>query len=769
MRKILESFIAGVLKYPALIIIAVVSVTIAATVSIPKIYIDNSVDVFFNKQSDHYIDFQEWKREFGSGQLIMLAFKDKDIFTSSNLSLISRLTKRFEGLKYVDKVSSLTNVNNIVGEQDDFIVRYLIEEIPQDPQGLASLRQEALSNPLYRKNIISDDGTCAAIIIELENVKGASDRYKKETLEAVDAIAREEFPSHLSFHISGFTAIEFVYALYMQNDLRVFMPFMLVILLIILIISFRTFWGVVLPLLVTVISLIWTLALLYVFGYSINNVTTLIPPVMLSITLLESIHFLWELIVTARGKTLQEAMNERDALIGNSMKHLFKPCFLTNITTAVGFWALCISGVPPIRQLGVTAGIGVLFAFILTFTFLPALLKQFNLLDKISPRGKEGFLFQPDHSDAFFRQVVAFSLRHKRGIVLASFVLFVVSAILAFHIKTETSVIEYFRKDTPIYKATNFIEENLGGVHFLTVSFKSEASDYFKDPAVLKEIEKLHVFLSGIAGVDKVTSPVDYLKEINASFHNEDSAFYVLPDDRKLISQYLLLYGADDLNDFVNSQWDWLSVQVRLKEHSTVRLKKIITSIEEYLGQMPLEAQKQVLGQTVLEVDSNEAVTSGQIQSLALAMFLIFGMMLIDFRSLSLGLLSILPNALPIMLNFGIMGGCGIRLDSATSMISDIGIGIIVDDTIHFFHAYGEAYKRTGNPEDAIMQSFAFKGKPTLITSLILIAGFGVLTLSKFMPTFYFGFLSALLIFNGLWVELFLSPAILAFFKPKFK
>ncbi|MEW5895817.1 MAG: MMPL family transporter [Candidatus Omnitrophota bacterium] len=768
MRKFLDPFIAAVLKYPLLIIISTAVLTVAAALSIPKIHVDNSVDVFFNKRSPHYTDFQEWKDQFGSGQLIILAFKD-DIFTYSNLSRIRRLTDRFEELKFVDKVTSLTNVNDIIGREDDFIVRRFIEIIPNDPDRLESLKKAALSNPLYVKNIVSEDGTSTAIVIELEDVKGSGDVYKKQTLDAVFAIAREEFPPDIKFHISGFTTIESFYALYMQNDLKTFMPIMLVVLVLVLFLSFRALWGILLPLLVTIISLIWTLSLLYLFGFSINNVTTLIPPVMLSITLLESIHFLWELCLASREKTEQEALKERDRLIEGSMRHLFKPCFLTNITTAVGFWALCVSQVPPLRQFGLTAGIGVLFAFVLTFTLLPAMLKQFNLLTKISSKGNKGILFRPDTSDVFFKRLAVFSVRRKRLIVIGSFILFISSAIFAFQIKTETSVIEYFRKDTPIFKATKFIEDNLGGVHFLTVSFQSPNDDFFKDPAVLKEVERLHVFLKEIPGVDKVTSPTDYLKEINKSFHNEDDSFYRLPDNSRLTSQYLLLYGADDLDDFVNPQWSWFSVQVRLKEHSTVRLKKIIESINEYIDQMPVDAQKQVLGQTVLEVDANEAVTSGQIQSLGLAMFLIFGMMFIDFRSLSLGFLSVLPNMLPIMLNFGIMGAAGIRLDSATSMISDIGIGIIVDDTIHFFHAYGEAYKQSGDPEAAIMQSFTFKGAPTFITSIILIAGFGVLTLSKFMPTFYFGLLSALLIFNGLWVELFLSPAILAFFKPKFK
>jgi hypothetical protein len=232
----------------------------------------------------------------------------------------------------------------------------------------------------------------------------------------------------------------------------------------------------------------------------------------------------------------------------------------------------------------------------------------------------------------------------------------------------------------------------------------------------------------------------------------------------------MLLYDADDLERFVDSQWKWASIRVHVNEHSTVKLQKIIKAIERHLqDNRGSEMSAEVLGQTVLEVDSNEAVTSGQVQSLTLALLVIFAMMFINFRSFSLGLLSIFPNVLPLLVNFGLLGFLAIRLDSATSMISDIGIGIVVDDTIHFFHSYDEGAKETNDYESAIYRSFVAKGRPTLITSLILILGFGVVSFSQFVPTHYFGVLSSLLIFNGLWVELFLTPALLAWFKPRLR
>ena len=143
--------------------------------------------------------------------------------------------------------------------------------------------------------------------------------------------------------------------------------------------------------------------------------------------------------------------------------------------------------------------------------------------------------------------------------------------------------------------------------------------------------------------------------------------------------------------------------------------------------------------------------------------------MFIVFKSIPIGLISLAPNMLPILVNFGIMGWLGIRLDSATSMISAIGIGIIVDDTIHFLHAFGESYKQTGDYTTAMVKTFQLKGRPIILTSVLLFFGFSVVMFSKFVPTYYFGLLSALLMFNALWADLIVLPCILLVVKPKFK
>lgn len=753
----------NILQNSFIIILLIFLLSAIAGIFLPKIQVDNSIDIFFNKEGDSYLNFQEWKKQFGSDNVIIVAFKDADIFTYNNLMLIESLSNEFEALKYVSDVTSLTTVNNIMGIEEDFIVEKLFEEIPENPSEIKTIKNIALNNPLYIKNIISEDGTVSAILIELEHIEGKEDQYKKETIEQIHSIL-EKSHSGKKFYISGLTAIEYDFASYMKDDLKTFMPFMMLIISLILYISFRSLKMIFLPLLSIGISLSFSMLILYLFGYTINNVTTIIPPVLMAIMIADSIHLLAESIENKPQGQKDNNFN----FLAKTMNHLFFPCFLTTATTAVGFISLATSKITPVRQLGIVVGIGVFFALIITFTFLPAMTKQFNLLPK--KRKKQEESKSSLMCSKFLTSLGTFNIRNQKKILVCTGFLVVLCIWGITKIKVETSVIEFFKKDSPIYTATTFVENNLSGVHPINISLKSEEAEHFKSPEALNAIEALTAFLFTIEEVDKVSSINDYIKDINQSLHNEEKTFYRIPETKNEISQYLLLYGRDDLDDFVDNQWKWTTVRVRLKEHSTIKLKKVIEEIDQYLRTHVKEFDSaETLGQTVLEVETNNAVTDGQLKSLLLAMGIIFCMMFIVFKSIPVGIVSIIPNVLPILINFGIMGFFNIRLNSATSMISAIGIGIVVDDTIHFLHSYQEGIIKTGNYTDALQYTLKNKGRPITFTSIILFFGFGILSFSKFLPTASFGFLSAMLMLNALLADLIILPAVLLWIKPDFR
>ncbi len=764
----MTKFLNFVFRHPWRVL-AITAVFFAiALILVPRIRMDDSLDIFFDKKSAHFINFETWKDQFGSDELVIVGLSADDIFTVPNLTLIKELTEEFESLDAVEQVTSLTTVNHTVGRGEDFIVERLMEEVPQKSKALARLRQEALANPLYVQNVISKDGKVAALVLELEyGLEGGS--HKKRVMEGVQAILKEYVPENVTYFVSGLTAIEYYYTKYMQEDLKSFGPFMFLVVALIVYLTFRKLKLVILPLAAIVLSLFLTMALLVLFKFSINNVTTIIPPILLAIMVADSVHVLGEGISRKRASVCAD---EDSGFFKETLRHLLFPCFLTSLTTALGFWSLTTSRIPPVKELGLVVGIGVCFAFIVTFTFMPALALVLKAFSGIGPqteleRKKEKSLDR--WFDIFLEKLAVFNERFARQILIVSVVLVLVSIWGITRIKAETSIIESFQKQSDIYRSTEFLEDHLSGVHPLNISLQAPQADAFMYPELLKRIDQLTEFLYSIPEVDKVSSVNDYLKDINRSFHNGDENFYRLPDSKEMTAQYVLLYGREDLEDFMDDQWQWATVRVRLKEHSSVKLEHVIKDIEQYVKTHFSDmAQQGVLGQTVLEVDTNNSVTSGQIQSLGLAMVAIFGMMFVVFRSVPVGVVSIIPNVLPILINFGLMGIFNIRLDSATSMIAAIGIGIVVDDTIHFLHGFGEYLSSHGDYTRAMHETLRGRGRPIIFTSVILFFGFGIMASSKFMLTAYFGLLTALLMFNALVADLLVLPSVLILFKPRF-
>jgi len=761
MKKFFSRCLAAILDHPVIVIAMTTAILFCSLIILPGLRIDNSVDVFFNKSGPNYLNFETWKQQFGSDQVVIIALQADDIFTSRHLNLISDLTQACEMLPGVDQVTSLTTVNAITGQDQDFIVERFLEEIPDDPLKLASLKEQALSNPLYVKNVISPEGSVAAVLVELEQgaVTAGDGRIRKEAIGAIQTILREQIPPDVHACLSGLTAIEYFYALYMQEDFKAFMPFLLMMIVGVMYLSFRSVKLVVLPLLLILISTACAMALLRLLGYSVNNVTTVIPPILMAIMIADSIHVIGDALKRRAADNAET--DDRESLLA-TMRHLAFPCFLTSATTAVGFWSLSLSAIAPVRQLGLIVGFGVVVALILTVTFLPAvarLWKAFVLRSSAAVRVQNRF-------DALLLGISRINQRYYRLIIVSGIGLGIVSVAGLMKIKAETSVLEYFRKSTPVYQATRFVETHLSGVHTVNLSLRTGQRDFFKDPDALVILQEITDFLEDVPEVDKISSVNDYLKEIHQSFHNEDPAFYRIPESRRMISQYVLLYGRQDLEDFIDDDWQWATIRVRLKEHSTVRLARVLDQIRHYLERYQDIGEIRVVGQTVLEAETNNAVSQGQLKSLLLAMLVIFGMMFMVFRSVTIGLISVVPNVLPILMNFGLMGFCGIHLDSATSMIAAVGIGIVVDDTIHFLHGFKEAFERCGDHARAVEETLREKGRPIIFTSLILFFGFGILSVSKFLPTAYFGMLSALLMLNALIADLFVLPSLLIWLRP---
>jgi predicted RND superfamily exporter protein len=739
-----------IIKYPWLSLIISLLVSLPFLYFLPHIKTVENVDYFTLEGDPDIAYYENFKKVFGNDEFFIISFKDKDIFTKANLSLIRDISTSLEEIDEVRKVISLSTVADTIGEEDYFLVQNFLHEIPEDKIALEQLKQKAIHNPLYRDSLISMDGSTTAIVVYTHD-RPQDQAYRQRLINKTFDLLHEYDQSNKSFHLVGWPLMNLRLSEYMEKDVSRFIPIVYLMISVVIFILFRNGKVALLSFLNVTLCLSCTMGFLAMIGATLNNVTSIIPPLIMALSLADTIH-----VFTHYLSNKTESGETKSALL-KAVRDVYKPCLLTSITTIAGFLSLRLSNIPPIQEFALISSMGIVLAFIFSFLFLPALIVIFSP----SPRNRGADTI---HLIAgILRKVMQVNIRYGNYVLIIGILLLVIAAFFTAQIKVETDLVKFFKRSLPLRQSLIFLENNLSGIETINISIKGDAKDIFKMPNNLLFIETLQKYIDSLPGIDTTNSFVDFIKDMNESFHNEDKSYYVVPESRELIAQYLLLYDSDDIDDYINSSFDHAQIIARTSRHSTRDLETIIQQIENFLKEekTPAGLKARITGGAVLSAKISSNMVSGQIKSLSLAVIVISILMFIVFRSFSLGVVSMIPNIFPIILNFGIMGAVGIPLNTATSLIAAVAIGIAVDDTIHFLYNYRKERRGKRERREAIQNTIWIKGKAMVTTSIILASGFGVLLLSSFSPTIQFGGLTALIMLSALAGDLLFLPAIL--------
>ncbi|MFZ5994303.1 MAG: efflux RND transporter permease subunit [Thermodesulfobacteriota bacterium] len=752
----MEKIARFILQKRRLLLATLCLLTLFFASMLPRTKMEHSVESFVLKNDPDLVFFEEFKRNFGSDEFFVLAFKDENIFTNEMLAKIKALTEKLETIEEVRDVISLTDATDIRGEQDNFYVRSLVEKLPLSPDELNALRRKALLNPLYVNRLISGDGRTTAVIVKTFD-RPDDDLYRTRLLEKADTVINDVFPrNHPKIYKAGWTVTDNTLSRYMMGDLKTFVPIVLVLIASALYLIFRSLWIMSIATANIIICLIWTMGSFPLVNATINNITTITAPLIMTIGIAVAIH-----IIDQYREDLPRLPDKDSALI-SSIRLAILPCFLASFTTVDGFISLSANDIPPIRDFGYVSSLGISFSFLVSIMFIPIMLYLLR---------RRPINLRP-HENTSQTKIIRFFYtlvnNHEKKIIILTLVIMGLSVWGVSRIKVETNLLEYFKKGSDVYQATDFVEKNLGGVTTIEISVKTKELDGILEPSALKKIDSVEEFLRGQEKIDSVISVADYLKDMNQSFHNEDPAHYRLPASKNLAAQYMLLYSAEDIRDYIDPDYKTARISAHFGEHNSRQIRAMIDKTDAFIK--PLQGpdlEIRVTGKSLLTANLIEALVNGQIYSLSLAVFLIFGVIFIILRSFSLGFISIIPNTIPLLINLGVMGWLGIPLNTSTAMISTVAIGIAVDDTIHFLTRYKHE-RRTGKDNfQAIAITMQSKGSAVISTCMVIVMGFGILVLSNFIPTIQFGCLTAFTMLIALLVELTTLPILLKVVNPK--
>lgn len=723
-------------------------VSLPFIVQLPRVKTVDNVD-YFTLENDPDVQFYEdFKDVFGNDEFFVIAFQKDDIFTHENLTLLRSITEDLEQIEGIREIKSLANVNDTIGEDDFFFVQHFLDEIPEHKDEFKKLKNRALSNPLYVKNFISTDGETAAIIVSVYE-KPEDPGFRKKLLKECDTVLEKYKDRTGKIFKAGWTTTNLYLSQYMKQDIATFIPITYILITVAVFFFFRNIYLTGVAVLNISICMGSTMGLFPIFDITLNNVTTIVPPLVMALALCDIVHIFSHLDrqVLAESGTMEKA-------IASTLKKVFLPCFLTTLTTAVGFISLYLSEIPPIKDFAVVASCGMIFEFFFSFVFMPPVLLLFHENKIFHKKKGKGRLHNR------LKNTSGFVFENYKPICMAGLALIIASLWLASTVKVETNILDYFKRTGKVRHAIGFVETNLAGIGSLDISLLSNTQDGFKMPENLKIIEEIQKYSCGLEGVDKAMSFVDFIKDMNQSFHNEDPKELKIPDSKALISQYLLLYDSDDIDDFVNESFDHARISLRLSQHSTRDQEKMIQSIRHFIdGLDTKELEIRITGRALQDVNTIDALVKGQVYSLAIAACIIIVIMFFVLRSVPLGFISIIPNLFPIILNFGIMGALGVPLNTATALIAAVAIGIAVDDTIHFLSQVKSNLMAQQDIKTAVAGAILTKGKAIVLSSLILCIGFGVMAFSRFVPTINFGALSAVIMITAVIGDILILPS----------
>lgn len=713
-----------------------------------RLRINNSPEVYFPPDQPAVVFEHALRKEFPEDQVLVVLFEGSDIYTPHFLRALNRVARSLQTKPLINRVFTPTTMDHISGTEDGFAVGPLIDVRHLDHESPGQIRAHILSDRFAPGRVVAKDGSAIAMVVRPTRLKNSFQRLalERETLAAIHGAGL----SGNVVAVAGQVALDVAELRSMVRDTVLFVPVIMVVGLLLMWWLFRRWIAVVSSALAMATVVSFTVALIAAWGQPYALVSAIIPPFMLALTVALLIHFMNALV------HLSTAGYEGDERVDLALSHIRQPVFFATLTTVAGLFSLGLSPIQPIKTLGITAGIGMLFMYLVVTRLLPPLLKYWDRKRWPVPRGSLHWI------DLVVHWTTRLAIRRAGWVVLGCAVLLAVGAPLILRVKVETDLYRFFRPDHPLTKSTHLVERKLEGVTSLEVVFDAPQRDGLKKPKRLKDIERFQHWLDSLPQVDRTMSFPDLVEEMNWAFHSQKPAYRRIPDNRRLISQYLFIYDGQDLYDLVDRNFKRTLVAVNLKADGATQIGQVIRTIRKRLQTHPVADLKwHISGLGRLFADQQKLLITGQVRSLWSALVLIFIMMAFLWRSVRTAALTMIPNIAPIILIFMVMGALGIWLDMATAMIASIAVGIAVDDTIHIYHEFSRRRKAGCGVVASLMRTYRQSGRAVVATTLILSAQFLLLVASSFVPTEEFGLLTAVGLVSALAFDLLLLPALL--------
>jgi len=755
-------FFRFVLTHPWMIVILSILFIAAIGSGARYLHFKNDYRMFFSEDNPQLQAFEAMQNTYTKvdNVLFVISPKDGNVFTRETLATVEWLTKEAWQIPYSIRVDSITNYQHTEAEGDDLLVADLVEDAEKltDAQ-LEKIRRVALHEPLLVGRLISPDGAHTGINVTIQ-LPGKKLDEVPTVAEFAERLAKEAMQRNpnVEVRLTGMVIMNATFPKLSQRDMKTLYPVMILIILVAMSFMLRSIAGVVASMGVLVLSVIATMGFTGWLGIYLSPPTVTTPVVVMTLAVADCIHIIVLFLQgLRRGETREEAMME-------SLRLNLGPVFLTSLTTAIGFLSLNFSDAPPFRDLGNMAAMGVMVAFVLSLTFLPAMMMILPVRPGRAHTRGQGTM----------EHLADWVIRHRKGLLwgMGGFILLLVAQVPRNQLNDE--FVKYFSENVPFRVDTDFVVEHLTGIYMLEYSLPAKEEGAITSPEYLRLVDEFADWLRQQPEVLHVNTFTDIMKRLNKNLHGDDPDWYRLPDNRELAAQYLLLYEFSlpfglDLNNQINVKKSATRITITLKSISSEELLALQERAQNWLRQhAPAYMHVEGASPTLMFAHIGHRNIRAMLEGTVLALVLISLILTVFLRSVRIGLLSLIPNLAPIGMGFGLWGLFVGEVGLALSVVGGMTIGIVVDDTVHFLSKYLRARREQGlSPEDAVRYAFHTVGTALWVTTLVLMLGFGVLALSDFKLNAGMGLLTAITIGLALLADFFFLPPLIMKFGEK--
>ncbi|HNZ71689.1 MAG TPA: MMPL family transporter [Prolixibacteraceae bacterium] len=749
----MKSIINFILKRRNILLIIILLLTVGFSLKLGKVEMHEDEETFISPSDSVMIKYREFQKKFETDEGVVVAFESPNLFSKSEIQYLSSLHKKLEQLPGVTEVTSLINADKVTGVADGIEINSIIDTTMLDDKLLMDAKLSIANDPMFEGVYLSSDHKVASIIVTIPGVfDGGTDSLNKAFYtELVALVNNEKDINNRDLHIGGDLVTDAAIGVLMDRDMAVLFPISLLFCALVLFISFRKLVTTLVPLIPVLLAIVWVLGLKGWTGIPMTPISITLFPLIMVIGLANSIH-----IISHYRKIRPQSPNSIEAM-KETLSRVIKPSFMAAFTTAIGFGSLVVSNVIGISQMGFFAAFGIMAAYFLSFIIIPSVLVSSNIFsnEKLVEKNSKAM-------DWTLHKINWLNQNHTWKIVLAFILVFVVMAMYIPRIKVEGSMASFAKEKTKLRNDIRFLDERLSGINSYELIISGE-ENAFKNPEILRKIDKIEMELVQNPDVLKVFGVSNLVKIINKALNSDKQEFFRVPETGQEVAQYLFLYeisGGDELSSFVNEDYSTARITIRTKQMSNEKQKVFIENLHQITSSQLGTLKTEVSGFGMLMSHINDNLIETQIESIIMALGIILALMFVMFGWKG-GFLSILPNIFPIVFFLGLMGIIGIDLNMATSIIASVTIGIVVDDTIHIFFRQREEMKELDSPLQAITTSLLKIGAAMCVTSLLLVIGFGILSISASKFIADFGLLSASAIAAALLADLFISPILL--------